>query len=206
MNLDAIKEKIELSQGDITKCEVDVIVNSANTDLILGSGVGGEIGRKGGDVVQEECDRIRSVPLGGAVETTAGDLAAKHIVHAASAEVGHFATEKNVAKATRSALARAEKLQAKTIALPALGTGAAAFPVHRCARIMLDVVARHLAGSSNLEKVQFVLFDEETLDTFREAYGRMGEVKPRGSGRSRGRRSRGGRGGSRRRGGQRKQD
>jgi O-acetyl-ADP-ribose deacetylase (regulator of RNase III) len=204
MNLEEVKAKIDLSQGDITKCDVDVIVNSSNTDLILGSGVGGEIGRKGGDVIQEECDRIRSVELGGAVETTAGSLAAKHVVHAASAEVGHFATEKNVAKATRSALALAEKLQAKTIALPALGTGAAAFPVHRCARVMLDVVARHLDGGSKIEKVQFVLFDEETLDTFREAFGRLGEAKPR-SGRSRGRRSRGGRGGSRRRGGQKKQ-
>jgi len=194
MNLEEIKAKIDLSLGDITQLEVDVIVNSANTDLILGSGVSGEIGRKGGDVIQEACDAIQSVPLGGAVETPGGALTAAHVIHAASVEVGRFAKEKNVAKATRSALVRADQLKAKTIAFPAVGTGAAGFPVHRCARVMLDVVARHLSGGSKLERVHIVLFDDEMLDTFREAFGKMGEVQ-RTPSRPKNRRPRGGRGG-----------
>jgi O-acetyl-ADP-ribose deacetylase (regulator of RNase III) len=174
MDLDDVKAKIELRQGDITELEVDAIVNSANTDLILGSGVAGQIGRKGGPVIQEACDAIGSVPLGEAVETTAGALKAKYVIHAASMEVGHFATERDIANATRSALERAEKLRVKTIAFPAIGTGAAAFPVHRCARVMLDAAARYLGGTTEMERIYFVLFDADTTAAFRDAFERLG--------------------------------
>jgi len=174
MELDEIKAKLELRQGDITEVEVDAIVNSANSDLILGAGVAGAIGRKGGSVIQEECDKIGSIPVGEAVATSAGALSAKYVIHAASMEVGHFTTEKNVALATSNALVRAEELKLRTLAFPAIGAGVAGLPAERSARAMLETVVRHLSQGSGLERVHFVLFDEETLAAFREVYERLG--------------------------------
>lgn len=169
MELDEIKSRIELRQGDITEVEADAIVNAANTDLILGAGVSGAIGRKGGRVIQDECDRIRSAQVGEAVVTAAGGLKAKYVIHAVSMEIGHFTTESNVALATRNALRRAEELKLRTIAFPAIGTGAAALAPEFSARAMLEAVADHLAAGSSLERVYFVLFNDETYQAFREA-------------------------------------
>ena len=188
MELDEIKGKIELRQGDITEMDVDGIVNSANSDLILGAGVSGAIGRKGGKVVQEECDAIRFVPVGEAVVTAAGALKAKYVIHAASMEVGHFTTEDNVALATRSALVRAEELKLKTLAFPAIGTGAAALAPEFSARAMLETMAEHLAGGTGIDRIYVVLFNEEMLEAFREVFGALTLQPPRRGG---GRRPRG---------------
>ncbi|HUT33391.1 MAG TPA: macro domain-containing protein [Planctomycetota bacterium] len=174
MDLEAIKAKIELREGDITEIEVDAIVNSANTDLILGAGVSGAIGRKGGKAIQEECDAIRSVPLGEAIVTTAGELKAKCIIHAVSMEIGHFTTEDNVALATRNALRRADERKLRTLAFPAIGTGAAALAPEYSARAMLETVAEHLAGGTGLDRIYFVLFKDEMLQAFREALDQLG--------------------------------
>ena len=183
MELDEIKGKIELRQGDITEMEVDAIVNSANSDLILGAGVSGAIGRKGGNVVQEECNTIRFVPVGEAVVTAAGALKAKYVIHAASMEVGHFTTEENVALATRSALVRAEELKLKTLAFPAIGTGAAALAPEYSARAMLETMVEHLAGGTGLDLIYVVLFNEEMLEAFREVFGALTLQPPRRGGR-----------------------
>jgi len=186
MELDEVKSKIELRAGDITEIEVDAIVNAANSDLILGTGVSGAIGRKGGKVVQEECEKIGAIPVGEAVATSAGGLKARYVIHAASMEVGHFTTERNVALATRNALLRAEELKLRTIAFPAIGTGAAALAPEYSARAMLDTVARHIAGGTGLERVYFVLFNEEMLAAFREVFDRLGEPRRPRPPRSRG--------------------
>jgi len=175
MDLTEIKERIELRQGDIAEIEADAVVNPANTDLILGAGVSGAIGRKGGDAIQEECDAIGSVPLGQAVVTSAGAIKAKYVIHAASLEIGHFARDRDIERATRSALQEAEKRQVRIIAFPAIGTGVAAFPADKCAQIMLAVAAKHLAGGSGIERVLFVLSDAETLEAFQQAFERLGK-------------------------------
>ena len=174
MDLTEIKERIELRQGDIAEIEADAVVNAANTDLILGAGVSGAIGRKGGDVIQEECDAIGSVPLGEVVVTSAGAINAQYVIHAASLEIGHFARDRDIERATRSALQEAEKRQVRIIAFPAIGTGVAAFPADKCAQIMLAVVAKHLAGGSGIERVLFVLFDADTLEAFQQAFEQLG--------------------------------
>ena len=180
MELDEIKTRIELRQGDITEMEVDAIVDSANSDLILGTGVSGAIGRKGGRAIQEECERIGAIAVGEAVATTAGALKAKYVIHAASTEVGHFTTESNVALATRNALLRAEELKLRTLAFPAIGTGAAALAPEYSARAMLETMARHLAGGTGLERIHIVLFNEEMLEVFREVFDRLGApLRPR---------------------------
>lgn len=192
MDLEEIKSRIELHQGDITEVEADAIVNAANTDLILGAGVSGAIGRKGGQVIQDECDQIGSVRLGEAVATSAGDLGAKYVIHAANVEIGHFATEKNIGRATRSAFERAEELGLHSVALPAIGTGVAAFPADKCARVMLAAAAHQLARAKTIERVLFVLYDDETMAEFRAAYEHLEFPPPKAPQPRRRRRPRGG--------------
>ncbi|MBM4038222.1 MAG: hypothetical protein FJ290_06870 [Planctomycetes bacterium] len=178
MDIEAIKAKIELQQGDITTVEADAIVNSANTDLILGAGVSGAIGRAGGKAIQDECDAIRFVPLGDAVATTAGALKAKYVIHAVSMEIGHFTTEGSVARATRSALRRADELKLRTVAFPAIGTGAAALAPEFSARAMFETIADHVAEGTGLEHICVVLFNEDLFQVFKEALDQL-SLQPR---------------------------
>ncbi len=159
--------KIELLVGDITEVEADAIVNAANNELQLGGGVAGAIRRKGGPSIQEECDRIGPIPLGEAAVTGAGWLPARYVIHAASMSLGQPASAEHLAAATRNSLLRAGEHGLKTVAFPAIGTGIAGFPLDDCARLMIAAVREHLApGTSTLEKVMFVLFDQEAYDAF----------------------------------------
>ena len=161
------KDKIILSEGDLTKADVDAIVNAANNELQLGGGVAGAIRRAGGPAIQEECDKIGPVPLGEAAITTGGRLKARYVIHAASMSLGQPASAEHLAASARNSLLRAGEHGLKTIAFPAIGTGIAGFPLDDCARLMVAAVREHLApGTSTLEKVMFVLFDQETYDAF----------------------------------------
>lgn len=165
--------RIEIVQDDITDAEVDGIVNAANNDLQLGGGVAGAIRRKGGPVIQQECDRIGRIKLGEAATTTGGNLKTKYVIHAASMRLGERTTEKNLETATRNSLRRAEEKQLKSIAFAAIGTGIAGFDTRRCAEIMLQVVSEHLKGPTSLERVLFVLYDEPTHKTFAQTWAAM---------------------------------
>ena len=94
----SLADKIVLQQGDLTEMDADAIVNAANNDLQLGGGVAGTIRRKGGDAIQRECDAVGSIPIGGAAITTGGQLRARHVIHAASMQLGGETT----ARALRS--------------------------------------------------------------------------------------------------------
>lgn len=165
----ALSDRIEVLQGDLTEMEVDAIVNAANNDLKLGGGVAGAIRRKGGPAIQEECDRIGTIPLGGAAITTGGELKARNVIHAASMELGGRTTALTLRSSTAHALRIAAQNELKTIALPAVGTGIAAFPVKECAEIMLQEAKRHLEGETSIQKIYFVLFDQQALDAFKSA-------------------------------------
>lgn len=168
-----MKEKIILSQGDITEMDVDAIVNAANNDLILGGGVAGAIRRKGGASIQEACNRIGSVPVGEAAITTAGDLKARYVIHAASMSLGGWTAAKSLRNSTKNALLRAEENKLRDIAFPAVGTGVAGFPLEKCAQIMIDIVREHLQGKTRLEKVFFVLYHEKAYQAFKDYYDRI---------------------------------
>jgi O-acetyl-ADP-ribose deacetylase (regulator of RNase III) len=162
--------KIYLSKGDITDMAVEAIVNPANTDLLMGSGVAAAIRRKGGERIQEECERLAPVRLGAATVTTAGNLKALFVIHAATMRPGEKATAESIRLATRHTLFRAEEKAIKSLALPAMGTGAAGFPAQECARIMLEVVLEHIKVRTSLEKICFVLYDDAALKVFEETY------------------------------------
>ena len=164
-----IKDKIVIKQGDITDIEVDAIVNAANTRLLLGSGVAGAIRRKGGDLIQRECDKIGSIPLGKAIVTGAGKLKAKFVIHAAGMHLGRGVCEESLREATKNSLLRADENGVNTIAFPAIGTGIGGFPTNKCAQVMIDIVVEYLKNEkTGIEKVYFVLFDMETYKVFND--------------------------------------
>jgi O-acetyl-ADP-ribose deacetylase (regulator of RNase III) len=169
------RAKIELRQGDLTDADVDAIVNAANNDLMLGGGVAGAIRVKGGAEIQRECDRIGPIALGDAAITGAGRLRARHVIHAASMQLGEPTAETNLRSATRNSLMRAEENSLRTIAFPAIGTGIAGFPVERCAQVMLGEVRAHLNGATTLERVEFVLFDRRSLEVFEQVLAAMSD-------------------------------
>ena len=165
-----LADRIEIRQGDITDCDVDAIVNAANNDLQLGGGLAGAIRRKGGPRIQAECDEIGTIPVGGAAITSGGNLKARHVIHAASMQLGGATTAHALRSSTAHALRIAAQNGLKSIALPAIGASIGGFPMHECAEIMLRETAKHFEHPTSIEKVYFVLFDKEALGTFERVF------------------------------------
>lgn len=159
---------IEILKGDLTEMDTDAIVNAANNDLQLGGGVAGAIRRKGGPQIQAECDEIGAIPVGGAAITSGGKLKAWHVIHAASMQLGGRTRAQDLRSSTAHALRIAAQNGLKSVAFPAVGTGIAGFPVRECAEIMLDEAKKHLQGATTVEKIYFVLIDEEAEKIFEE--------------------------------------
>src|ERR1700744_4166453 len=118
----ALLEKIAIQQGDLTEMDVDAIVNAANNDLQLGGGVAGAIRRKGGEEIQRECDEIGSIPLGYAAITGGGKLKARHLIHAASMQLGGRTTAANLGNSAAHPLRIAAQHAPKSIEFPHEGT------------------------------------------------------------------------------------
>src|ERR687891_1700989 len=150
--------EIEVAQADITKLEVDAIANAANTGLKHGGGVAGAISRAGGPEVQTESDRKAPIGLGEAVETTAGKMPAKWVIHAATMELGGPTSAEIIREATASTLRKADELGAKSLGLVAFGTGVGGLPPDDAARIEVEEVRRHLGEGSGLERIVFAVF------------------------------------------------
>jgi O-acetyl-ADP-ribose deacetylase len=163
--------EIEVAQTDITKLEVDAIANAANTELRHGGGVAGAISRAGGPEVQAESDRAAPIGLGEAVETTAGEMPSRWVIHAATMELGGPTSADVIRSATTSTLAKADELGAKSLALVAFGTGVGGFPLEEAARIEVEEVRRHLDGGSGLERVVFAVRGDEAVAAFGSALG-----------------------------------
>src|SRR5436189_4770343 len=134
--------ELDVAQADVTKLEVDAIANAANTRLMHGGGVAGAISRAGGPEVQRESDAKAPIGLGEAVETTAGEMPARWVIHAATMELGGPTSADIIERATDATLGRAEQLGCSSLALVAFGTGVGGFPLHEAARIMVGRVRR----------------------------------------------------------------
>lgn len=176
--------KIEFRKGDITsQPDVDAIVNAANTELILGSGVAGAIYRKGGKIIDDEGRAKGPIKLGEAAFTTAGNLPNKYVIHAAAmgyrpedAKVpkrpGSLSSAEIIRNATLNSLRIADELACTSIAFPALATGVAAFPVDECAVVMTTAVRDYSRQNpaTKVNRVVFVLFAQADYDVFQQ-YG-----------------------------------
>ncbi len=148
---------IELWNGDICDLEVDAIVNAANLSLWMSTGVAGALKRAGGDAIEFAAVRQAPVPLGGAIVTPAGNLAAKAVIHAVSLDRERRTSGPVIEAAVRSAMARAREIGATSIAFPALGTGVGGFPLDEAARITVAAVRDELADSPAITHVVFAL-------------------------------------------------
>jgi O-acetyl-ADP-ribose deacetylase (regulator of RNase III) len=139
----------------------------------MGAGVAGAVNRKGGEVIEREAVAKGPIAVGDAVITTAGDLAARHVIHAAGMGQDLKTDEDLVKKATHSSLSLAEENEWTSVAFPAIGCGVGGLSAHRCARAMLGEVVEFLQESEFLRKVVFVLFDDGTYRIFQE---RLAEI------------------------------
>jgi len=162
--------EIEVLQADVTRLEVDAIANAANTQLMHGGGVAGAISRAGGPEVQRESNDKAPIGLGEAVETGAGDMPARYVIHAATMELGGPTSAEIIERATESTLAKADELGCRSLALVAFGTGVGGFPLDRAAEIMVGAVRRHRSGS--LERVIFAVRGDQAEAAFTKAAGR----------------------------------
>jgi O-acetyl-ADP-ribose deacetylase (regulator of RNase III) len=149
--------RIELWNGDICDLEVDAIVNAATLSLWMATGVSGAIKRAGGDQIEFAAVRQAPVPLGGAIVTPAGSLAARAVIHAVSLDRDRRTSGPIIEAAVRSSMARAREIGATSIAFPALGTGVGGFPLDEAARITVDTVRDELPASASIQHVIFAL-------------------------------------------------
>ena len=159
--------ELEVIQADVTKLEVDAITNAANTQLRHGGGVAAAISRAGGPEVQRESNEKAPIGLGEAVETTAGDMPARYVIHAATMELGGPTSPDIIERATRSTLRRADELGCRSLALVAFGTGVGGFPLDDAARLMVGAVRKHEPRS--LERVVFAVHGDAAERAFRAA-------------------------------------
>lgn len=163
--------KIELIKGDITKLEVDAIVNAANTSLLGGGGVDGAIHRAGGKEILDECMKIRNkqggCKVGEAVATTAGNLKAKYVIHTVGPRWNNGNSEEQIklANCYKNSLEIAGQLQLKTIAFPNISTGIYRFPKLEAAQIAIQNVKD--SETSTVENVCFVCFDDENFNIYK---------------------------------------
>jgi O-acetyl-ADP-ribose deacetylase (regulator of RNase III) len=165
--------RLRLVRGDLTSLAADAIVNAANDRLWMGGGVAGAIKRRGGAEIEEEAVRRGPLPIGEAVATGAGRLAARYVIHAVTMGQDLTTNERNIRAATRSALRVAETLRLRSVAFPALGTGVGGFPLDRAAAAMVEETAAHLRAGSGLAEVVFALYDERAYAAFAAALGAL---------------------------------
>ena len=171
-----LQTDLELIQGDITKAEVDAIVNAANSQLIGGGGVDGAIRRAGGDEIEQACAEIRKreggCPTGKAVITTGGNLPAKYVIHTAGPvwEGGNSGEAELLASCYQSSLQLAVQNGIQRIAFPSISTGIYGYPTEKAAVVALTAVKEFVEQNNAAPTtIQFILFDEATHTCYLDA-------------------------------------
>lgn len=157
---------IVIIAGDLVEQVVDAIVNAANNDLVLGGGVAGAIRARGGSTIQAECTDHGPVKVGEAAITGAGELPARFVIHAASMALGGLTTASSLQSSMDHAFRLAREQGVRTIAVPAVGTGIAGFPMDECARVMAGCVSRAFTDGWSPDEVRFVLFGDGARRAF----------------------------------------
>jgi len=158
--------RIVITVGDLTDQDVDAIVNAANNDLVLGGGVAGVIRRRGGPSIEDECTAHGPVRVGEAAITGGGQLKARHVIHAASMALGGRTTAMSLNASMTATFEIARHRSFETVAVPAVGTGIAGFPLDECARIMATCLSRAFHDGWEPSEVRFVLYDEAARRVF----------------------------------------
>ena len=161
--------EIVIVKGDISHQSCDAVVNAANNHLWMGSGVAGALRKAGGPSVEREAMALGPIEVGRAVTTGAGNLPVKWVIHAAVMGQDLETDADKVRRATVSALKEAEQIGAKTVALPALGTGVGGLALEDCARAMRAGIEGAMP-LKNVLRVTFVLYGPRAYEAFRSAF------------------------------------
>ncbi|MFC2174228.1 macro domain-containing protein [Acidobacteriota bacterium] len=163
-----INDKIvKLVQGDVTDLEIEAFVFYARNDLNLGSGYGGAIAVRGGPSIQDELKKLDAVETGEAVITGAGNMKAKHIIHAVGPKFQEENQEKLLQQTMESTLKLAEENGLKALAFPPMGVGFYGVPPEISARIMIEAFNAHLSEQSGLEEIVICVYDALHFDAFK---------------------------------------
>ena len=161
--------QISIIQGDLTESDVDAIVNAANSYLQHGGGVAGAIVRKGGDIIQEESNRIGYVPVGGCAITTGGKLKARYVIHTVGPRWGEGEEKLKLRNAIKNTLMLATEKGFKTLSMPAISAGIFGFPKEKCAQIIIDETIAFIKNKRTpLKEIRFYLMDEEIIEFFKK--------------------------------------
>lgn len=171
-----IRDRLTIKVGDITREDVDAIVNAANSSLMGGGGVDGAIHRAGGPRILEECRQIRAttypdgLPTGEAVITTGGDLAARYVIHTVGPIYGeHGGSEPRLLAACyRNSIALAARHGLTSIAFPAISTGVYGFPKEAAARVAIEAIGEALERHPEIEEVRMVFFSAADAEIARK--------------------------------------
>ncbi|MHB0975781.1 MAG: O-acetyl-ADP-ribose deacetylase [Candidatus Aquicultorales bacterium] len=172
---------IVLVQGDITKQEVDAVINAANSSLMGGGGVDGAIHRAGGPEILEECKRIVAkigrLPAGRAVITTGGELPAKYVIHTVGPvwSGGDRNEAETLASAYTSSLRIACDRSLRSLAFPSISTGAYRYPLEEASAVALGAVAAFVRDNDCPLEARFVLFDKRTYAAYERALAALGK-------------------------------
>lgn len=164
-------KRIDIVLGDITKVNVDAIVNAANSTLLGGGGVDGAIHRAAGPELLEECRKLNGCESGKAKITKGYKLPAKYVIHTVGPiwRGGNASEDELLASCYRNSLQLAVENSIKTIAFPSISTGAYRFPLKRAAKIAILEISKFLKNNKSIEKVLIVCFDKGTMNAYSEA-------------------------------------
>jgi O-acetyl-ADP-ribose deacetylase (regulator of RNase III) len=163
--------QLDVVEGDIAELEVDAIANAANNQLWMGAGVAGAIKRAGGNEIEAEAMAQGPIEVGEAVVTGGGSLHASHVIHGAVMGQDLRTNADLVARTTRRVLEVADELGARSLGLPAFGTGVGGFPLEECAVLMVREARAY--EPRNLERVVFAVFGDHAEEAFRSALGQL---------------------------------
>ena len=163
--------RIQIVHGDITKLDVDAIVNAANSTLLGGGGVDGAIHRAAGTELLAECRALGGCEPGKAKFTRGYGLPARFVIHTVGPiwHGGKRGEARILANCYRNSLRLAVENEIKTIAFPAISCGAYGYPIEQAAQIALETTREFLAATQNIHRVIFVLWGDDVYDAYREA-------------------------------------
>lgn len=159
---------VRLEKSDITDTEIEAIVYYATADLKLGAGFGNAISMRGGPSIKVELDEIGGAQEGDAVITKAGEMKAKHIIHAVGPKFQEVDTERKLKNTIINALKLADERNIKQIAFPTMGAGFYVIALPVCADVMLNTIKEYLEGDTGLSEVVICALDNREFIPFQE--------------------------------------
>ncbi|MCF8083743.1 MAG: O-acetyl-ADP-ribose deacetylase [Deltaproteobacteria bacterium] len=170
-----MKARIKIVEGDITKQDVDAIVNAANTSLLGGGGVDGAIHRAAGPELLEETRQLGGCPTGEAKASKGYRLPARWVIHTVGPvwHGGNRNEDTLLANCYKNSFQVAAELGVKTMAFPSISTGVYRFPLERAAKIAMSETKHFLEHNDTMEEVRFVCFGEEVKKTYEEIFSRV---------------------------------